>query len=272
MASPARHLALVELDDQGEITGRVDSDALKTLEARAEKAETNFKLAEKDLAAKRRQIAELTRDKARERLDHPDRDFIVRVCRYWAAKCRPGNNRIDPLAPNRFDAVAALAEMQKIEMVEVDGKRKRVRCWRYEAQHFKAMVDGGAFDPYVPVLKNGQPDPQNDLEQLARDVTRFERSVRKSPYFTKWDALAEVPGFVRFGPKDVAAGLGNRHNQRSSSKPRSTQPHSLGGTHDGSARVVAYAGRGPLVPVQTRRSLVRRCVGPGLDGLPASVT
>lgn len=273
-AAPARHLALVELDDQGEVIGRVESEALQTLEAKAEKLATDFKLAEKDLARQRRVIAELTRDKTRERIDHPDREFIVRVCKYWARKCRPKATRLDPLAPNRFDAVAALAEMQGFEMVEVDGRMKRVRCWRYSAEMFKAAIDGGAFDAYTPLHKNGKPNPQNDLEQLCRDVTRFERYIEKAPYvlgtFAGGDLVVPaVAGFERLGPKEVAAGLGTRKDSsRVPSRGPAQAAPGIGGSHAGlEPGHSCQAGRVEGRPVSVRARLAQ-----GAGGLPASWT
>lgn len=241
-AKPARHLALVELDDGGEIVGRVESDALKQLEAKAEKLAGDLKNAEKDLRAKRRRISELERDRILERLEHPDRDFIVRVCRYWHRRSRTkdwdGPKRIDPLAPDRFDAVAALAEMEKIVVVEVDGKRRRERRWRYEAEHFKAAIDGNEFDPFETTHKNGKLERHNDLSQTCRDVTRFERAIEKAPYvtgtFRDGDLMVPtVPGFARLSPPELARAREARNNS-SGFQARGDHPSpQVGGSHAG---------------------------------------
>lgn len=177
-AQPAPHLRLVNAET-GEF---VPSQKLDELNALVAKFKGDLKNAEKDLRAKRRQNAELVRDKARERLEHPQREFVKRVAMSWWQVCRPedfnGRRRINPMTPDRFDAIAHLAEMEEVRLV--DGKR--TRCWKYEAEHFKAAIAGAAFDPYTPILKNGKPDPQNDLEQICRSVSRFERFILKCPY------------------------------------------------------------------------------------------
>lgn len=273
-AKPARHLALVELDDAGEITGRVDSEALKTLEARAEKAETNFRLAEKDLASKRRIIANLERDRIRERLEHPDREFIKRVCLYWHRKCRrkdfDGPKRLNPLSPDRFDAVAALAEMEMIVTVEVDGKRKRERRWRYEAEHFKAAIDAGEFDPYTPIMKNGKPKPQNDLEQICRNVSKFEAWIEKAPYVLgTWGGgdlvVPAVPGFTRLSPQALAEARMEAHTGERVPSTRLTQPQ-VGGSN--AHRAVGDCDRGDAASSPAGRLLVRARLEAGPEGAP----
>lgn len=205
-AQPATHLRLVRVNDEiGEVE-YLDSHALEALEAELEKLRVDVKMAQRDVKSKNRRIAELERDLIRERLEHPDREFIKKVGIYWWRKCRGkdynGRRRINPMSPDRFDAVAALAEMQ--ELKTVDGKR--VRCWKYEAQHFKAAIDGAAFDPFTPVAKNGVKQPQNDLEQICRNVSKFEASFKKAPYYEDRDdyEFPPVPGFVRLSPREVA--------------------------------------------------------------------
>jgi hypothetical protein len=207
--APASHLRLIRVDDDTGEVEPVESRELEAMEAELNKLRVDVKMAQRDVRSKNRRIAELERDKVRERLEHPDREFIKRVCKYWHRKSRKGNNRIDPLAPHRFDAVAALAEMEKIVIVEVDGRRRRERRWRYEAEVFKAAIDGNEFDPFESTHKNGKVDRHNDLEQTCRDVTRFERAAEKAPYakgtfrdgrFTGGSAWPESRGSRQWSP------------------------------------------------------------------------
>lgn len=203
-ARPKRHLRVVEVDDR---TGEVEIVSAEELAARIKKLEADLDGAEKDLRVKRRRITELQRDKMKERLEHPDREFIVRVCEYWHKRCRradfDGRRRINPLSPDRFDAVTALAEME--EIAKVDGKRTRV--WRYQAEHFKAAIDGAAFDPYTPPQKNGRQEPQNDLEQICRAAAKFEKAMGKAPYLKPGQEWMDLPALepARVSPDLIAA-------------------------------------------------------------------
>jgi hypothetical protein len=233
-AEPASHLRLVRVDDETGEVEHVESRALEQLEAELEKLRGDLKNAERDLRAKRRRISELERDKVRERLDHPDREFIVRVCKYWHKRCRRGSNRIDPLAPNRFDAVAALAEMEEIVMVEVDGRRRRERRWRYSAEQFKAAIDGGEYDPFETTHKNGRLERHNDLAQICKDVTRFERFVSKAPY-----EVQPLAGFTRLSPVEVARAREKRDDER-----REFHPPLLSAARHGGSYVHTWPGPG----------------------------
>jgi hypothetical protein len=173
---PERHLRVV-VPDTGQV---LTAEEVGQLQARIDKLEADRKNLEKDIRGKRRQITELQRDKVRERLDHPDREFIKRVAVSWWRVCRASNPRIDPLAPNRFDAVAALAEMEVIGVNPETGKRERT--WRYEAEHFKAAIAGAQFDPFETTHRNGKVERHNDLAQVCKDTTRFERFIQKCPY------------------------------------------------------------------------------------------
>lgn len=276
MTKPARHLMLVEADEHGEIIGRVESDALQKLEAALERAKLDFKMAQRDVAAKNRWISELERNKVWERLQHPDRAFIVRVCRYWHKRCRRGSARIDPLAPNRFDAVAALAEMERIVVEEVDGKRRRRREWRYSAEMFKAAIDGGEYDPFETTHKNGKVERHNDLSQICKDVTRFERFVEKAPgvvgSFAGGDLVVPpVPGFERLSPVDLA----RAHETRNNPVQGSSLPSSLGGhiseVHRGyPSHIVGAIPSRSLGREQAPRPHIRGRLVAGAEGLPAS--
>lgn len=188
-AQPARHLRLIEVDDEtGEIS-HVESGALAKLETELvnlqkerDQLKLKFKDAEKDLAAKRRTIGELKRNKVEERLQHPDRKLIVRIADYWHRKCKSGDHRINPLSPARFDALAALVEMEVTRTIEVDGRRRRRKVRRYDMHHFKAAIDGCAFDHYVKQRKNGSDQHFDDLELICRDSKQFEEFIARCPY------------------------------------------------------------------------------------------
>lgn len=213
-AEPARsHLRLIRVDDDTGEARPVESQALEELEAELVKLRGDRKNLERDLRMYRRRAAELERDRIRERLEHPDREFIKRVCVYWHRRCRTkdydGPRRIDPLAPNRFDAVAALAEMERIETYEDrNGRTRRRRTWRYTAEVFKAAIDGGEFDPFETTHRNGKVERHNDLAQLCKDTTRFERAAEKAPYasgtFRDGDFFVPaVPGFERLSAAEL---------------------------------------------------------------------
>jgi hypothetical protein len=179
-AQPARHLALVELDDGGEIVGRVTSDALKTLEADLEKAKVDLKMAQRDVKSKNRRIAELERQKSRERLEHPRYSDAVRVAKYWWLKCRAGDKRVNYKTPDRLDAVLALMEIEEI-VVDADTKKKR-REPHYSMEAFKAAVDGAHFDHFVKARKNGSEQHYDDLELICRSAAKFDEFVARSPF------------------------------------------------------------------------------------------
>jgi hypothetical protein len=179
-AQPSRHLALVELNDGGEIVGRVESDALQRLEQDLEKAKLDLKMAQRDVKAKNRRIAELERQKARERLEHPRYSDAVRVAKYWWLKCRAGNTRINYKTPDRLDAVLALMEIEEI-VVDADTKKRR-REPHYAMEHFKAAIDGAAFDHFVKARKNGSEQHYDDLELICRTAAKFDEFVARCPY------------------------------------------------------------------------------------------
>lgn len=246
---PARRLHLV--DDNGEV---VPSAKLTELQAALEKAREDLKLAERDLVSKRRQLAEKERDKARERLDHPQRELIKRIAVYWHRKCRPEDyarprRRINPITPERFDAVAGIVERE--EIVREEGKRSQ-RAWKFEFEHFKAAIDGEAFDPFLPPMKNGKANPQNDLEQIFRTEARFEMAMKKCPY----EVVPVLP--ARLSPKEVAERGVTRDTP--SQVPISVRgPAGVGrseGSNESSYPLGGRVGREPL-RVEARGLLVR---------------
>lgn len=206
-AGPAsRHLHLVD-SETGEV---VPSAELAKLQAEVEKLREDRKGLEKDLRTKRRQISELERDKARERLEHPDRELIKRVATYWHRKCKGASPRINPLSPARFDAVAGLAEMEEIHADPETGKRSRRK--RYRPEDFKRAIDGAAFDHYVKKRRNGTEQHFDDLELICRDSKQFEEFMARAPY-------AE--------PVDTGRATGTLGGEGSKGQPQQRRPSRL---------------------------------------------
>lgn len=174
-ALPQRHLHVVSdrvADDNGEV---VTPEALV---AEIEKLRTDLKMAQRDVRTKNRRISELERDRVRERLEHPDRELILRVCSYWHRKCRGGDPRVKPDTPDRFDAVAALVEMEHIVKDE-QGRRRRERVYPPEA--FKEAIDGARFDHFAKPRKNGSMQHYDDLELICRSAARFDEFRARAP-------------------------------------------------------------------------------------------
>jgi hypothetical protein len=177
-ASTARHLHVVQggiTDDNGEVIPP------HRLLAELEKLQTDLSMAQRDVRTKNRRIAELERDKAAERLKHPERELILRVCRYWHAKCRHGDKRVKPDSPHRYDAVAALVDLEELVPLEErdpDGpKFRRV----YGPDAFKQAIDGAAYDPYRKQRKNGSWVTYNDLETICRTAGTFDEFRARAP-------------------------------------------------------------------------------------------
>lgn len=176
--SKGRHLRAVGsgvADDNGEVVSP------ERLVQEIEQLQIDFGMAQRDVRSKNRRIAEMERNRARERLEHPDRELILRVCNYWWRKCRAGHPRIKWDSDDRFDAVAALVELEDIipaDEREPDGpKTRRV----YEPAAFKQAVDGAAFDHYSRQRKNGTWVHYDDLTLICRSVARFEEFRARAP-------------------------------------------------------------------------------------------
>jgi hypothetical protein len=206
-AAPARrHLSLVD-SETGEI---VESRELTELQARVEKLAGDLKAAEKDLRAKRRIITELQRDKALERIEHPRYEDAVRVAKYWWRKCKASNQRVNYRTPDRLDAVLALMDIEEIEVNEETGKRERRP--HYTLGDFKAAVDGAWFDPFITTHKNGKQERHNDLTQICRDSTRFDRFIAKSPTPVQpVDTDRDQSTLTGEGSKVAASSAAHRH-------------------------------------------------------------
>lgn len=176
MAAPNLHLvgdALV--NENGEIVPR----EVAKLQDEVEKLKIDLKMAQRDVKAKNRRLAELERDRARERLDHPRYADIERVARYWHRKCREGSARVNPMSPDRFDAIACVLEQERI-VVDADTRKKR-REPMYTLEDCKAAVDGAHFDHFSKQRKNGSWQHYDDLELIFRDGKRFEEFRDRAP-------------------------------------------------------------------------------------------
>lgn len=177
MSAAARHLHLV--DEHGEV---VPSAELEKLQAEVTKLRGDFKNAQNDVKTKNRTIAELRRDKIRERLDYERYADVQRIATYWHRKCRPNDyakagRRVNPMAPDRFDAVRGILDQKKIEIV--DGRRQYVEM--YSLEDCRAAIDGATFDHFVKKRKNGSDQHFDDLELIFRDASHFEEFRARSP-------------------------------------------------------------------------------------------
>lgn len=180
---PVRHLRVVDSD-----TGEVVTDAdIAQLQARIDKLSGDLKAAEKDLRAKRRRITELERDKIRERLDYERRKDVERIATYWHRKCRGGNSRCNPMAPDRFDAVRGLLDQERIIVDAETGKKRREQM--YTLDQFKTAIDGAAFDPFITKRKNGSVQRHDDLELICRSSKHFEEFIAKAPVRAAGDLI-----------------------------------------------------------------------------------
>lgn len=167
--APLRRLVAVDAD-----TGETVSREVQALQDRIASLEEALKEAEKDLRTKRGQITKLKRDMVTERLEYHDREKVVAVHDYWNR--RMGHNLA--LTADRFDAVRGILEERRI--VVVDGKARKMPAFEYPAA-FKAAVDGGWFDPYTTVRKNGTVHRHNDLALICRDGKTFQSFIDRAP-------------------------------------------------------------------------------------------
>lgn len=176
MAAPNLHLVGNDLvDANGEVIPR----DVARLQDMVVKLQGDLKAAEKDLVTKRRQITELQRDKARERLDHPQRPLIERICVYWWKRCRDSAPRVAHMSADRFDAVATLVEMERI-VVDADTRKKRKEPF-YTAEDFKQAIDGAWFDCFETKRKNGSVVRYDDLTLVCRSAAKLEEFMAKAP-------------------------------------------------------------------------------------------
>lgn len=253
-ARAARHLALVDLDT-GE---KLDSRELGAMQHELEELRVKFKMAQRDVAAKNLRIAGLEADKARDRLDFERYADVERIAKYWHKKVHAGNKRINPMSPDRFDAVRGILEQERITWEDPPPGRKR-RTKRVEPMYSmaecKAAVDGNHFDHFSAKRKNGSLRPFTDLEFVFRDSAHFEECREKCPYdWTKVDVTprnAHTSGQV---PTTLARSMGEQARSEGSYGSR----YSLGA---GAGRVAAHA--------QAGRSLFRGWLVAGVEGQPA---
>src|SRR3954465_15585906 len=133
------------MDDNGEILPS------HRLVEEIEKLQTDLQMAQRDVKAKNRRIFELERNRAEERLEHPDRELILRVCRYWHRRGRGGDRGGKHDSPGRDEAGAALVELEHI-VTDEHGRKTRERV--YEPEAFKEAIDGAYYDPFQKRRKN----------------------------------------------------------------------------------------------------------------------
>jgi hypothetical protein len=134
-AEPARHLRVVEVTDTGEV---LTGTGLAELQAEVEKLRVDLKMAQRDVKAKNRRISELERNKAQERLDYERRADVERIATYWHRKCRPDDfaretPRVNPMSPERFDAVRGILDQERLVPVEGQKRARRVPRTRWRS-------------------------------------------------------------------------------------------------------------------------------------------
>lgn len=246
-AKPARHLALVELDGQGQIVGRVDSDALKQMEAELAEIKTKFKMAQRDVAAKNLRIANLEADRVHERLHYERYADVARIARYWHRKIHGGNPRINPMAPNRFDAVRGILDQERIVWDDPpEGKKRRRKRSEpaYTLEECKAAIDGAAFDHFVKKRKNGSEQHYHDLELIFRDSSHFEEFRDRCPGGVQPLARArEARNDVGEGFQAAASSAASHHGGSTHGRSWTGElPPTLGGTHARDGRALPLAG------------------------------
>lgn len=183
-AQPAGHLMLVETDSNGEIVGRAKAPALEELQAEVNKLADELKMAHRDIDSKNRRILELERDRAAERLEYERYADVERVATYWHRKCRPEDYarkrpKINPMSPDRFDAVRGILDQERL--VPVPGKKRRRREPAYTLEDCKLAIDGAAFDAFRKQRKNGTWEVFNDLELVFRSGKHFESFRDRAP-------------------------------------------------------------------------------------------
>lgn len=178
MTAPARHLRVIEVDDDvGEVLPVEQHRAVEQLEAENAKLRDELKMAHRDIDAKNRRILEMERDRAAERLEYERYADVERIATYWHRKCRPGDYarakpRINPMSPERFDAVRGILDQERL--IAVPGKKRRQRVLAYTLEDCKLAIDGAAFDHFVKKRKNGSERHFDDLELIFRDGKHFE--------------------------------------------------------------------------------------------------
>jgi hypothetical protein len=177
----ASHLRVVEVDNY---SGEVEGVDVKQLVAEVEKLRVDLKMAQRDVKAKNRRISELERNKAQERLDYERRADVERIATYWHRKCRPDDfaretPRVNPMSPERFDAVRGILDQERL--VPVEGQRRARREPTYSLEECKAAIDGAAFDHFSKQRRNGSWEHFDDLELIFRSGKHFEGFRDKAP-------------------------------------------------------------------------------------------
>lgn len=252
-ARPARHLALVD-QNTGEI---VESQELGAMQHELQELRTKFKMAQRDVAAKNLRIANLESDKARDRLDYERYADVERIARYWHKKVHAGNARINPMSPDRFDAVRGILEQQRIVWEDPPpGRKRRTRRVEpmYSMAECKAAIDGNHFDHFVKKRRNGSEQHYVDLEFVFRNSKNFEECRDRCPY--DWRALDVTPRKVDTSSRvpSHSASQGGQHTE---------------GSYVGSCFVGFRADRG-LLQAQGRGPVFRGWLRVGVAGESAT--
>lgn len=183
-ALPARKLHLVGNDLVDDETGEVVPKEVASLLEQVEALKVDKKMLRRDITAKNRRLAELERNKVEERLHYERRAEIERVATYWHRKCRAEDYarpvpKVQPMAPDRFDAVRGILEIERIIVDEETGKKRRESF--YSPEDFKRAIDGASFDPFKTQRKNGSWQTHDDLELICRSSKHFDEFIQKAP-------------------------------------------------------------------------------------------
>lgn len=186
-ALPERKLHLVGQDLVDE-NGEIVPPEVGRLREQLEALKVDKKMLRRDITTKNRVINELQRNKVEERLNYERRAEIERIGVYWHRKCRAEDyakpvHKVQPMTPDRFDAVRAILEIERIviEVDEVTGRTKKRREPFYSPEDFKRAIDGAAFDPFRTKRKNGTWQTHDDLELICRSSKHFDEFIAKAP-------------------------------------------------------------------------------------------
>lgn len=176
--APSRHLHLVNED--GEV---VPSSKLEELQEQLEKLKVDLKMAQRDVKAKNRRIAELEANKIAERLNYERRGDVERILKYWWRKCRNANPRVQYMSPDRFDLIRELLDSEETIIEQIPGKKRAVkrREPRNRLEDFKAAIDGAHFDGYSKPRKNGSVVTYDDITTICKSQASFDEHIKKAP-------------------------------------------------------------------------------------------
>lgn len=170
----ARHLRLVDVDS-GEWVADTD---VAQLQERIEDLEGKLKDAELELRVKRAMITRLKRDMARERVEYERYDDVKRIAVFWWRLVAKSSPKVNPMTPERFDAVRGILDLKTFEL---DERGRRRYAPLHPLEDFEQAIRGAHFDPFVTVRKNGSRKRHDDLALICRDEGRFREFMAKAP-------------------------------------------------------------------------------------------